>query len=350
MKNIIKSAKATLHPNYIRLPVTVVDSVDDFNAIYNYWKSREEKGLITYGIERTKSGGISYNIRLPSYDVTVSNIGCELLCLALDHDKNPCFYRLQYRSYKITDDHDIAITGRTAFKRFSDELLKDGIDITKYFIDNGIDIKREIEKPLIKVADNNFLDKTFEGAHHLDICSSYPYGMAKCYPEWYPTINRLYESRDRYPINKAILNLSCGYMQSVGRFKARLAHVSKYAINLNNKRVRDMAEYLELNGRVVLLYNTDGIWYIGKSINQNNTRLGGWKEDHKNCKIRIKSAGAYEFIENGVYHPVLRGHTRLDDWKVRELWNWGDIYHEDADYVYEYIFDRERGIIDGKTR
>ena len=76
-----------------------------------------------------------------------------------------------------------------------------------------------------------------------------------------------------------------------------------------------LTEKLEAQGYTVIGYNTDGIfyqkqdgmdWYHDRDEGQS---LGQWKTDHIFDKIRFKSAGAYEYIENGVYHPVIRGKT-----------------------------------------
>src|SRR5699024_9571684 len=110
-------------------PVTTTSSVDEFNEVYLYWKKKEEKGEIEYGIPRTKSEGISIkNLRLPRYEVkSDKNLGAELVVLALDGNK-PAFYRLQYRS----SAKDNSISGRQAYQLFSKELAKDGINIEDY--------------------------------------------------------------------------------------------------------------------------------------------------------------------------------------------------------------------------
>ena len=62
--------------------------------------------------------------------------------------------------------------------------------------------------------------------------------------------------------------------------------------------------------------------------------------DEKN--IPPISDGAYEFIEDGVYHPVLRGTSTLDAVQPdRSKWTWGDIYRQ---AVVCYKFDIEKGI------
>lgn len=340
----IKSAELTLKPNYIQLPVTTTASIDEFNEVYLYWKNKEDKGEINWGIPRTKSGGISIkNLRLPRYEVkTDKNLGAELIVLALDNDK-PAFYRLQYRA----SAKDNSISGRQAYQLFSKELAKDGINIEDYFIDNGEEVKKTIPKAKIQLLRDSYKDIIFENANHIDIHNSYPSGMAEFIPEWRPAIERLYYGRKEHPENKAILNLTCGYFQSLkdNRIKAKLAHISRYAIARNNQKIDAMVEWLKANDRIPVLINTDGIWFIGAPTNLSSKLLGEFEEDHKNCTLRIKSSGAYEYIEDGKYHPVLRGRTKLDRIKPRDMWQWGDIYQEDAQPIM-LTFNKNKGIVE----
>lgn len=344
----IKSAKPTMRPNLILLPVTQTNDIKEFNEIYLYWKGQEAKGNVTKGITFTKSGGISIKDFKPQcYDIRVSdNLGAELIVLSFTEDYKPAFYRLQYRTAKTA-----GMSGRVAFQHFENELAKDGIDIQDYFIssEEGRKIKQEIEKPMIQLLRDSYQDYIFKNAHHLDIRSSYPSGMAEFIPEWRPTIERLYYSRNIHPENKAILNMACGYFQSLRdtRIRARLAHISKYAIHRNNEKINQMLKYLEDNGRIPIAINTDGIWFIGDKTNIHSTVLGEFNEDHTDCQIRFKSAGAYEFIENGIYTVKMRGHTRLDSIKPREQWQWGDIYQDLAE-VKKLKFDKNKGITEVK--
>lgn len=345
----IKSAKPTLKVNYIKLPVTRVDNIEEFNQISTYWKQQELLGRIHFGIKRTPSGGISIKkLRLPAYDLVADkNNGCELIVLGLNEDDSPAFYRVQYRAYNKEFDKDgneIKMYGRHAINEFEKELKKDNINLEDYYIDNGIEVKKTIETYMIALERESFVNRTFTNAHHLDIHNSFPSGMAEFIPEWRPAIERLYYSRKEHPENKNILNLTCGYFQSTKCFKARLAHVSKYAIARNNQKVREMARWLKATGRMVIAYNTDGIWFTGDSTSFNSKILGEWEEDHTNCTIRFKSKGAYEYIENNTYTPVIRGSTLLDKVKPRDQWSWGDIYQEQANII-KYVLDRELGVI-----
>ena len=108
----------------------------------------------------------------------------------------------------------------------------------------------------------------------------------------------------------------------------------------------DIVKKLEESGRTVLLLNTDGVWYNGPLYHGEGegSGLGQWQNDHKNCQFRMASAGAYEFIEKGIYYPVIRGIP--NDTKTE--WKWGDIYKEKA-VPSIFSFTEEEGVkLDGK--
>lgn len=344
----IRSAPPTIEPNYINLPCTQC-TIERFNEIYMYWKKEEDRGNISYGIPRTKSGGISNkNIVIPSYEVIPGKFGCEMVVLSFLDDLTPQFYRCQYRGVTNKKGESETITGHRAFTLLKRELLRDGIDIQDYYIENGPEIKATIEKPIIRLQSEAFKDIEFDSCNHIDMRSSYPYGMTVLYPEFSPTIERLFYSRHINPINKQIMNMAIGYFQSETHFRtnhliAPLAHISKFAIEHNNRRLNSMANYLEDSGRMVISYNTDGIWFCGEPIGAKSEALGAWNEDHINCRLRLRSAGCYEYIENGKYYPVVRGKTNLDKELPRDHWKWGDIYKRGGDVV-ELYFDRTEGI------
>lgn len=151
--------------------------------------------------------------------------------------------------------------GWKAFKIFVKLCKKQGIDIDEYAIDNGEEIKKEIESPLIQM---NVIDETLENVHHIDFHNSYPAGLCNTHPEFRKVIEPLYNNRKTHPENKDILNCVIGYMQSISRCKARWAHLSRDAIKDNNIRIYALTLNLLGNGNKIIGYNTDGIWYQGK--------------------------------------------------------------------------------------
>lgn len=332
-----KHSQITLKPNYKLIPVTQLQINDEgtkiFNEVVDWCESQNFNTII-----RSNSGGISFKTILPAYDVKMANnrTGAEITILC----KEGC-YRIQARNAVKTTK--LPINGKQAYIRLKYELKRDGINLEDYFIENGEEIKKEIEKPLIMLVRESAKDLIFENANHIDFHSSYAGGLANSYPEFRPTLERLYNERHLNNDNKHVLNLSIGYFQSSSNFNAKLAHLSKAAISDNNRRIKELAEELEKSGRIILAYNTDGIWYSGKVYHGpgEGFRLGQWENDHVNCTIRFKSAGAYEFTEKGSYNPVIRGYTTLDRVKDREKWQWGDIYKSDAAPL-QYLFINNR--------
>lgn len=223
-----------------------------------------------------------------------------------------------------------------AFFKFKERCLDHGVDLDDYKINNGKEIKEQIEAPLIKMKYQMTLDdEPLTNVHHIDFHSSYPAGLANTHPEFREVLEEIYNERhdpEKKVLNKAILNYSIGWMQSYKpenkRF-AEWAHLSRDAIADNNKRIIDLSIKLQATGHEILGYNTDGIWYRGEIYHGagEGDNLGDWSNDHTNCIFRSRSDGAYEFIEDGKYNVVVRGLTSYDMVEPdRTKWKFGDIY------------------------
>lgn len=327
----IKSIMNVPKINYLNVPVTLVKPTEDnailFNKILRLCRESDLKQTI-----RTKSGGIAVaNYWQGSgYSYTFKKTGAEILFTG-----HQCF-RLQFRA-GIYDDGESKMSGRKAFQLFCKLCEEYDIDLESHAVskEEGLAIKETIEKPLIKIEENiePFVgkDMSFVDCHHIDIHNSYPAGLAESHEEFAPLINMLYERRKNDEKYKAVLNFTIGFMQSEW-CQYRYAALSRDAIHINNDKIKSLANKLKESGRRVLLYNTDGIWYTGDIYHDENEgpKLGQWHNDHVNCKLRIKSAGAYEYIEDDKYHPVMRGYTNLDTVKPRDEWHWGDIFSTDV--------------------
>lgn len=336
-----KHSAPTLKPNFIKIPVNNFGLNDEgahmINEIFDYVSNTGYKNII-----RTNSGGISYKSKFPSYDVRISKTCYEITLL-----DSSGLYRFQFRSNgsEIKDgENQEKMYGRQAFALFKKKCKEANIDLESMAISNGVAVKTEIEKPYIKLATPMVADRIFTNAHHIDFHNSYPAGLCNKHPEFKSVVEPLYQTRKTNPENKAVLNLTVGFMQSISGCNARWAHLAKDAIADNNRRIEDIANRLRESGRIILSYNTDGIWYYGDIYHGEGEgkNLGEWENDHINCKFRAKSAGAYEFIEGDKYYAVVRGETRLDLIKPRTEWVWGDIYNREA-VVIKYEV-REDGI------
>ena len=327
-----------LRPNYILIPITHV-TVGTFNHMYQYVLKHKYHEL-----DRTKSGGISIaEDKITAFDYAITIKQCDNYIVYMDliiHNING-WCRLK----PSTAPKASSLSGHKSYIMMKKEFAKDGINLDNYAINNGYEIKKTINKPSISLYRDEYANKTFEHVHHLDLNSAYPAGIVNSYPELGVTIQRIFEKRKTNKDLKLALDSSIGYMQSK-YCKYKYAELSKAGINWCRSQVDNMCEYLWENDRQIILTNTDGIWYSGEPLDLNETKLGGWKTDHRNCKLRAKSAGCYEYIENGEYHPVVRGFTRLDKIKTRDKWSWGDIYQEQAEVVF-YNFNKERGLING---
>lgn len=337
----------TLKADRKTIPITALDiteeNVEKFNTIY-LWVKAKNWGKIV----RTKSGSISIakkNFKPPCWDVQLTSSCVELTILCIKG-----MWRIQFRQAPQTDtDKQRHIYGSEAFRWFTKRLRQDGVDLTEYAIDNGAEVKETIPKALVSVARRNIENIEFEHVYHVDYHSSHMAGLANTHPEFRPTVEYFYNNRKERPEYKAVLTNTWGYLQSLGCCQARWAHLSKDAIEDTNRRVSELAERVRAAGGMVLLFNTDGFWYVRQSGPYHGegegTALGEWQNDHFDCKFRIKSPGAYEYIEDGKYHAVVRGQTKLDKKLPRELWEWGSIFTNEASAVLAYYWSEEHGLI-----
>ena len=340
-----KGTPLLLKANKLFIPVHVCDNTaagaHEFNQYYTEMLAKKNWNSIV----RTPSGGVSIarkNFKPPMWDLKYNNACIELTILGTR------MLRIQFRqASSVKESEGTQIYGRQAFREFKRLLFINGIDLDKMTIDNGAEVKQEIPKYLIKFDSPIWQDKMLKHCHHVDFHNSFPAGLANTHPEFRSVVDYLYKTRKNKPINKAILNYSIGFMQSLSGCGARWAHLSRDAIMDNNKRVEELATRLKKAGRGVISYNTDGIWYCGEIYHGEGEgpNLGQWENDHIDCVFRAKSAGAYEFIEDGVYTPVIRGRTNLDLIKPRTEWEWGDIYAKAAAVIQFYWIDG-KGIVD----
>lgn len=336
-------------PNYKRIPVNIIKTdlagMETINDIFFFVKAQNLRKIVW-----TKRHYISTNkqhFKGECWFVEKKTASVEItICHKLG------YWRFQFRTPPVIYK-DEEITGTEAFRAFCKELEKDGVDLKNMVITDGLEVKKTIQSPKIGVEHDVITGpaRTYRNAHHIDFHSSHPAGMAKYYPELRPTIERIYKMKEEaekgsYPrmLYKAILNSTWGYLQA-DFHGARWAHISRDGIKDTNDRLLLLADTLRKAGRRVLAYNTDGIWYQGDIYHGEGEgdKLGEWGNDHINCSIRFKSKGSYEFMEDGVYHPVVRGQTRLDQVKPREKWEWGDIFNKDAD-PWGFAFDYDKGV------
>ncbi|MBP5446228.1 MAG: hypothetical protein J6Y28_08670 [Acholeplasmatales bacterium] len=339
----VKQAKLNqfhTRPTYFKLNI---ENSQIFNEIYFKLRDSNLNKII-----RTDSGAIStapvneVNNRY-AWDCIKTSTFVRLTIILGSH-----IYVISIGKGNINKEKDIRPID--AWLTFISELKNDGIDINDYIIDNGAQVKETIKKPLIWV-DPNDINKTFINAHHIDYHNSYPAGLCNKYQEFTKTCVRLYNQRKDEPVFKAVLNYTIsGCMQSPKKpWCCKWAHLSKAAIEDNIDRILTLSYILQLEGRHVIAYNTDGIWYSGDIYHGDGEgkNLGDWENDHVNCILRFRSAGCYEYMENDEYHPVVRGTSTYDIIEPdRSNWKWGDIYKQET---ITFKFDEEKGITLNET-
>lgn len=348
----------TLKPNKKKFPKTTfcLDQLDEFNEIYFLLRDTDE---IRY-IPPTDSGGMPYcfNVRdNHRYTVHQTKVAVEII---LCHEYIGC-YRWILKMGNLTEQDEV-VRGSDALTEIINVAKR--YEVYKTFTDNilttdeGKQVKSEIESPIIDVDRESYIGHEFSNVHHLDFNSSYWSRIVEKHEELRPMIEYLYDKRhERDGYYKSVLTNSVGAMQSQycyditeeklwKRAPYQLASFAKEAINGNNDLVREYELKLLMNGRTPLMYNTDGIWYQGDLYEDERfgKGLGQIKNDHKNCRLYIKSAGAYQYIEDGKVNSVVRGHTSLDTIKPdRDTWLWREI--DKFDEIDKYKFVKGQGVI-----
>ena len=292
------------------------------------------------GLQRTKSGGIKVFSNF-GYDVDVKKNEVELIFMDFIGE-NVYGFRVSFGIMGVVNEE--GITGRGSYFKMKEEFSKDGIDLNDYAIDNGEQVKTTINSPLIEKGMFAEFDQVYNHVYHIDLHSAYPSCLCHDYPEFTKTCARIYNNRKINEQLKLQMDAAMGYFQSeycvINHNHYALANLAKAGVNWCRKTIEQLAKQLENQGKTILLYNTDGIWFIDRQGNFHakliGDGLGKAGIDHKDCTFRMKSKGCYEFIENGVYEAKARGvpKSKTDNWK------WGDIYSEQAK-VTGYKFNKE---------
>ena len=346
-----------LKPNRIKIPVNYINDTDEFNAVYQQVYNQNWQKFEWTDKKYIQKKHLNY----PSYNWRKNGNGIDLTILSPEG-----FFTIRHMFNKYAGMSGLSgkegttakyVSPMDAFNNFKSICAKYGVNLNDYKIDNGLEVKKEIEKTMIRMDAPKLTgeNKTYI-AHHIDIHSAWPAALARLHPEFQKPIEYIYKKKEEESkkgadssnnVFKAILNYSIGWMQSIEKSNAQWAHLSRDAINDNNRYMRELAQQLKDSGRMVLAYNTDGIWYCGDIYHGagEGEELGQWSNDHTNCAIRFKSAGSYEYIENGKYKPVVRGKTKLEQIKPRDKWEWGDIFTQLASEIIKYKFIEVTGLI-----
>lgn len=330
---------------------------EKFNEVYQWARENCIKG------KQTLSGGIAggpYNRYHSIYFYNKRKASIELI---VAHHTAGC-YKFVISTAKNEDNTNM--TGRKALKTVlklaEDFGVIDTFREEAVSKEEGAEIKKEIQSPIIKTMSQMYEHREFEHCHHLDANSSYFSRLVEEYPALKPLGEYLFrhrkENNGKY---KAVMTNSIGAMQSQycldinnkyynTAVPFQLSKFAKVAVNGTNDFIKYYIKELVMNDFEPILINTDGIWYRSKDKtdrayhdSKEGIGLCGWKHDHKDVKLYIKSPGAYQYIEDGKVKTVLRGTCALDYIKPdRDTWEWREI----ADQVlYKFKFDEEKGVV-----
>lgn len=343
-----KKSKFSLNPNRKKIRPNVLtfqdDDVEEWNSIYKWCLDHYTE------VDPTPSGGLAKRWNTTErYMVITKAMSFELVIVCVEG----C-YRFVLKN-KPSEDN--VVKGRKSALEVYRQSDAFKIDLSTY-AKHGRKAKDEIDHPHIEfLMPERFLGHVFSGVCHLDLNSAYASGIVKEYPELREMYESMYAKRkDDDDYFKHVLTNSVGCFQSEycpdyrNRIKAdpfMFSDLSKAAINNTRKRIEELMKRLSKSGRVPILTNTDGIWYLGTPYHAKDEGdgLGKWKNDHVNCDLLVKSRGAYQYMEDGVCHTVVRGISNLDLAKPREEWKFGEIMSNDV-RIKTFSFEKGKGVME----
>lgn len=305
----------------------IITSMDEYNELLSFMYKNCKQGKLTQNGHLVKS--------LTNQYVQI-DMGSHNLTYLMDY--NGTIYTFKFwPGYR--PDRVAGVTGSEALT----ELRRQGVEwIGPYLLNNKQkiqEIKETILKPLIcldegRLAGEDVIYQKRPGISilHIDINNAYPAGVAAYIPESKKTWERIYEQKKKGdPKAKAIANLSIGAAQSL-RIRGYVAPMlAYYGIKWTIEQLLIAAATIRSISGMVLCYNTDGLWFVipDSRLSQLQEKLdfgnelGQWKIDHNVERIRFKSAGSYEYTEDGIYHAVVRGIPLY----ISNTFVWGDIFH-----------------------
>lgn len=305
------------YDQYVKHPKIFNHIIADKDIINNLYKLLNESDL--YTIERTQSGAIAtHNIHHAggSWDVREYKAkNNQLKGVVITVIIKGFVFVFKCGRFGVNNSD---LNGYKAYSHFKKTCKKYNIDLDTYKIDNGYEVKQEIEKPYIEMFE---LYHKIDNVNHLDLNSAWPAGVCEDYPEFTPVFKELRSQ------NKLYGDIALGFCQSE-HCNYSLSNLAKSGINNCNKNIVNlMGDLIEQDFEIIGL-NTDGIWY--KDTTDKNrlytddnegTELGQWKTDHKHCEFLAYSNGQYWFRENGKFYPKARGYYLYEQKKPREEWD-----------------------------
>ena len=345
--------------NKERFPQTTLSwsQYEQFNEIYAWARENCRPGV------KTKSGGIASGAENRYHSIYFYNKRKCSVELIIAHRTEGC-YKFVITTERSSDESVVSgkKAQKTLFKKAEEYGVLDVLKEEAVDKETGLEIKKTIDPPIIRVVSDTYKGREFDHCYHLDLNSSYASRIAEHWPALRAPIEEIYKSRhENNNMGKSVLTNAPGAFQSAYCIDInnkyynttapyQLAIFAKVAINNTCRIIQEYTLKLWEQGFEPLLINTDGIWYRDKRgadrcfhDEHEGTELGQWKTDHKNVKLYIKSAGAYQYIEDGKCKTTLRGTCDLDFIKPdRDTWGWREI---DGHAPYRFEFVEGIGII-----
>lgn len=319
--------------------VSLIESEEELNKIYRTCKELNLRE-ITYNpsgsimkAEENNFGAYSCEVVKNSKNNVIKGIILTILLYG---------YTFRFKYGHLQSKEDNTMTGIKAFKKFLNACKDLNIDLTKYAVDNGLEIKKEIEKPFIF---NFVLGKRIEHVYHIDLNKAWPSSTCEEYPELEPAYKAIADKNIINPLNGFFQSKHCAYKYS---------NLAKAGINGCNKKIQELCTELDNEGFELLGINTDGIWYRdsfgrNKEYHGENegTAMHQWKNDHKDCIWYAHSNGQYYYIEEGKFCVSARGYYQYEANKPREEWNEDDFFKA-VNTLVTFYWDEEYGLIINK--
>lgn len=319
------------HLNYRLIPTTVIEAKPGNEVYFNAVQDELQRLSHFKPVRRTPSGGVSIAVdkrfSLDQYDIRQQSNVVEITILTLEKS---CRIQWRLKNYKTKDNKTDLVSAASYFNKYwLPACTKFGIDMNSYIVDKETAKleKQQIHKPDIKLYNWQAVYRPVPNVYHLDFHKFYMSGLIATHPEFKPVVEHLLKDTKNEALHKTGLASLIGYWQS-SFCGYKWARLTKEAINNAYSRFDKVKEDLVEAGRKLILTNTDGIWYQGDEYHgeYEGPELTCWNNDHFNCTIWAKSAGAYQYIENNKVHTVVRGPSKRDKIMSRDDWEFGDIF------------------------
>lgn len=248
-------------------------------------------------------------------------------------------WKLQLRKAECEEDD---IDGYKSWNFVKKELKKDGVDLWSYKDKTSTKDQLLISRTSIPRRNTETLspvlaEKELKDVYKLDFNSFFPHCLSVAFPEFRPTMERLFEQRKENPKIKKYLVSFTGdlYSWCGGRF----AWMAVKMMTIARKMMLDLENRVKQFGALVLFEKIDAIYilssrgcYKDENCGQN---LGQYKIEHYK-RFWFDGPGTQEMIdENGVFEVKAQGRRELDSKKPRSEWTWGDVRTKEGRQLVE---------------